>query len=545
MQSLSPTYACPHCAEAIQLKANTCRFCKQDVRLTVTFKKKPTGTSLSELVQILFERFGKSQFPTYGAMRKALEEPQAVIASGIHRADANEISHFVSEFDGEAIAFLTTPDQAQKSADPKTSSIRLSTVLELVALAFGISFYFWYDKKPSEPPSTTTEIKSENVSYSPMPDLKVQKQSEGLISKKKFPQIHFNIKTLIEATATLRGNSRTGSAFFIHKDGYLITNHHVTKKMPSFLVQTADGKTRPGRLIRYNEFYDLALVKVEGGPYEILKLGDATSLEPGETVWTIGAPHGLSFTVTKGIVSYVGRKVQGKSFIQADVAINPGNSGGPMINSQGEVVGINNFVVSNAEGLNFAIPINFIYMGNSPIARQVVSTFPDNSIMAQWRGQESHSSNSFVSSVTPKEDLSSAQLNAIFSELSTLKNNYTSKKNRSESIIQNLRFRLTKEKSKYENLSATISQEVERGKKVAKLTQEILEEQIQLSNNTLDYCSRVERLLKKARGLQANDMKHQKYINSQIQQIRELKNSFSDLKKSKLAELKTAQEQVY
>jgi serine protease Do len=101
------------------------------------------------------------------------------------------------------------------------------------------------------------------------------------------------------------------------------------------------------------------LIKIESNDYPPLRLGDATKLHAGDTVWTIGAPHGLEFSVTKGIASFVGRNVGGKSFIQADVAINPGNSGGPMINDQGEVIGINNFIIKQTVGLNFAIPVNY------------------------------------------------------------------------------------------------------------------------------------------------------------------------------------------
>ncbi len=162
-----------------------------------------------------------------------------------------------------------------------------------------------------------------------------------------------------------------GSGVMVSDDGYIITNHHVIGARPSRIVVTLhSGKTTEGKTVWSNSALDLAVVKIDGRGYPSSKLGDAKNLRVGESVVAIGNPLSMQFerTVTAGIVSALGRSInieneRGESFymedlIQTDASINPGNSGGPLLNSSGEVVGINTIKVSTAEGMGFAVPIN-------------------------------------------------------------------------------------------------------------------------------------------------------------------------------------------
>ena len=158
----------------------------------------------------------------------------------------------------------------------------------------------------------------------------------------------------------------TGSGFLVTESGLAITNAHVVGDARVMQVTLADGREFEARTIGRDELTDLAVVQLESDePLPAVSLGDSDRLRPGEWVVALGSPLGLSNSLTAGIVSALGRssreiragdrRVQ---FIQTDAAINPGNSGGPLIDIDGNVVGINTAIIQGAEGIGFAIPIN-------------------------------------------------------------------------------------------------------------------------------------------------------------------------------------------
>ena len=156
----------------------------------------------------------------------------------------------------------------------------------------------------------------------------------------------------------------TGSGFIIAADGRLITNAHVVNGAETVRVTLKDGTSYQGRVLGTDAFTDVAVVKIEATDLPTVSFGNADDLIPGEWAIAIGNPLGLDNTVTVGIVSALDRSssqvgVPDKRvrFIQTDAAINPGNSGGPLLNSQGEVIGINTAIRADAQGLGFAIPI--------------------------------------------------------------------------------------------------------------------------------------------------------------------------------------------
>ncbi len=154
---------------------------------------------------------------------------------------------------------------------------------------------------------------------------------------------------------------------FIFADGLVITNAHVVNGSDKVIVGLTNGKKLKGTLIGQDLFTDLALLKVEGkGPWPKAKLGDSSKIKVGDWAIAVGNPFGLENTVTLGIISNLKRNVtqlgiydKKLELIQTDAAINPGNSGGPLLNSNGEVIGINTLIRSGpGAGLSFAIPIN-------------------------------------------------------------------------------------------------------------------------------------------------------------------------------------------
>ncbi len=157
-----------------------------------------------------------------------------------------------------------------------------------------------------------------------------------------------------------------GSGFIISKDGYILTNNHVVGDVDTITVVLQDGRTfSNAKVVGTDPDSEVALIKIEGDNFPVLPLGDSSKVEIADWVIAIGNPFGLSETVTVGVVSAVGRSnvhiAAYEDFIQTDAAINPGNSGGPLINLDGQAIGINTAIVSQSGGymgIGFAIPIN-------------------------------------------------------------------------------------------------------------------------------------------------------------------------------------------
>jgi len=168
--------------------------------------------------------------------------------------------------------------------------------------------------------------------------------------------------------AAQRGNrvlSGTGSGFIIKSDGLVLTNAHVVDGADSVTVTLKDGRNFTGQVLGQDQLTDVAVIKIPASNLPTVQLSNSEQLRPGEWAIAIGNPLGLDNTVTAGIISATGRSSSAVGvpdkrigFIQTDAAINPGNSGGPLLNQQGQVVGMNTAIIGRAQGLGFAIPIN-------------------------------------------------------------------------------------------------------------------------------------------------------------------------------------------
>ena len=154
----------------------------------------------------------------------------------------------------------------------------------------------------------------------------------------------------------------TGTGFLIDAEGHVLTNHHVIESAERLTVKLADGRTLRAVVVGSDPDTDIALIKVEGaGPFPHATLGDSSRLRVGEWVCAIGNPLAYEHTVTVGVVSFLGRKLFDPTldnYIQTDAAISFGNSGGPLINSRGQVIGINSAISRQASNIGFAVPIN-------------------------------------------------------------------------------------------------------------------------------------------------------------------------------------------
>ena len=181
--------------------------------------------------------------------------------------------------------------------------------------------------------------------------------------------------------------SGQGSGFFIREDGYILTNFHVVRDQDSFWITTHDGREFPAQVVGIDPPTDLALLKIDSKEkFPVLHFADAEKIQIGHWAIAIGAPFSLSRTVTVGIVSNKKRSGVGvnlyESYVQTDASINPGNSGGPLLNIKGEVIGVNDFILSPSGGnigLSFAI--------SSDIAAQVAEALiRDGRVERPWLG---------------------------------------------------------------------------------------------------------------------------------------------------------------
>lgn len=155
-----------------------------------------------------------------------------------------------------------------------------------------------------------------------------------------------------------------GTGFIINEDGFVVTNQHVIDKADSITVNISENEKYNAKVVGQDYELDLAVLKIESNKkFGTLQMGDSDKIRVGEWVIAIGNPYGLDHTVTAGLVSAKGRPIKiedriYKNLIQTDAAINPGNSGGPLLDTSGQVIGINTAVNAKGQGIGFAIPIN-------------------------------------------------------------------------------------------------------------------------------------------------------------------------------------------
>ena len=169
--------------------------------------------------------------------------------------------------------------------------------------------------------------------------------------------IGFDAEEVYESVFVIYTNEAIGSGFAAGKNT-VITNAHVIEDASTISVDTYDGESYPAYVYAADYELDIALLVVDGANFTPLPRGDIDTSKIGEAIYTIGAPRGLSYTLTTGVISAKNREIDGYYYIQIDAPINNGNSGGPLLNDEGEVLGINTLKLTDSEGIGLAIPID-------------------------------------------------------------------------------------------------------------------------------------------------------------------------------------------
>src|SRR5262249_23083312 len=209
-----------------------------------------------------------------------------------------------------------------------------------------------------------------------------------------------------------------GSGVIVTNEGHIITNTHVVDQVDEIEVQLSDGRTTKARLVGADEQLDLAVLKIDVRGVTPLKLADSDTVQPGDSVLAIGNPFGFQETVTDGIVSWKGQPNSTDfrgDLLQTNAAINPGNSGGPLINVRGEVVGINEQIVSRSggsEGIGFAIPSNTVRTVLESVLKngRIIRGYLGITSRAPQQGRQTATEGVVVEDVMPGSPAAQAQL---------------------------------------------------------------------------------------------------------------------------------------
>jgi S1-C subfamily serine protease len=232
-------------------------------------------------------------------------------------------------------------------------------------------------REPSKPAAAGPAFESPPVATPELPPkLLEEADAEEQVNIRVYAAANRSVVNITTATESVgffgeESSSGTGSGFVIDHEGHILTNYHVVEGAQSLQVKLYDGSTHDARVIGEDASNDVAVVQIRVPAEKLapLKLGDSARLLVGQKILALGNPFGLERTLTTGIISSLDRSLRAKNgrmikaIIQTDAAINPGNSGGPLLNSRGEVIGMNTAILSEvgqSAGISFAVPINAI-----------------------------------------------------------------------------------------------------------------------------------------------------------------------------------------
>jgi serine protease Do len=339
---------CPRCGEPAALAGRACPHCAGSLLVNLE------GGSISDQragyrAARDLSRLGP-QFPTLLRAQELLASPESVLATDITREAARKALDILAANSGKG-RIVPRDELASAELVPefehsfRSPNLRERLIFIVPALAAAAILFFFLLRPREAAPHLTAKVTDTRPADQAQPT----------------PSLRDLAAQALDSTATVRCPKSFGSGFFVAPD-LLVTNEHVLCTSGAAVeVVLRDGRRLPGRAEASDDWLDVALVRVPGAAVRPLPLGDATLVEPGETVLMIGSPLGMEFTVTRAIVSHSQRNVLGIAYLQFDGNVNPGNSGGPLLDARGRAIGIASMMVAHSQGLGLALPVNYLY----------------------------------------------------------------------------------------------------------------------------------------------------------------------------------------
>src|SRR5687767_10004413 len=287
-------------------------------------------------------------------------------------------------------AWSTRSSHAPASAPPRRglSALPVIGLAVLAGILSGALSAVAISNLVREPAVPTGGSITESPTADNVSDVRIDESSAVIAAVEKVAPAVVTIRS--SGGGLLGTGEGTGSGVIYDADGWILTNRHVVESASGLLVILNDGREFTGTTYGIDTLTDLAIVKIDATDLPAAPIGTSADLEPGQLAIAIGNPLGYENTVTTGVVSGLGRQIRAsdasqtsaetlRNLIQTDAAINPGNSGGPLVNSAGQVIGVNTAVNTDAQGLGFAIPVDVA----KPIMQQALDGQP---LVRPWIG---------------------------------------------------------------------------------------------------------------------------------------------------------------
>ncbi len=335
--------ACFHCGEPALEQARVCPHCRRAVLVDVALREPlADGRLRYQLARALAALAPLPGLRPFIELQRALSEPRGVLARGVTRADAARLIDVARTLEA---SFSTSPSRSDSGARGWPAVIAAVALLAVGAGAL------WWTNRPAAPAAT---------SVARQPEAEVAAMAEPAMSPREIAA------RVLPSLAALRCPDSIGAGFFVGPEELLTNAHVLCRDGGGLSVALKDGRTLPGAPLRRDDALDLALVRVPGANAAPLPLGDVGALAQGDRVLAAGSPVGLEFSISEGLVSNLDQALFGVAYVQTDAKINPGNSGGPLLDARGRVVAIVSLKHARAEGIAFALPINYAYSGSQP-----------------------------------------------------------------------------------------------------------------------------------------------------------------------------------
>ncbi len=346
---------CPWCREPAAVDARVCPHCRRG--LTVDLLAAPIpDPRIRYLAARDLGRLGEP-FSPLTRLQGLLSSGETPLASGVTRRVAAAALGILQSHGSRGRTVWREEIDPEIRAPQYETLIRperqLHRMILIVPAALTLGLLLWFFR------SSHRDTPAAPRAGSAAPAISSHEAGEKTVAPT--PSVRDRVAKALDSTASVVCAASAGSGFFAAPD-LLVTNEHVLCRdgaAPEVVLR--DGRRLRGQTIWRDDWLDLALLRVPGAAARPLALGDATRVAPGDTVLMIGNPVGMSFTVTRTIVSHGAREVFGLAYVQFDGNVNPGNSGGPLLDEQGRAVGIVSMMVRNARGLGLALPINYLY----------------------------------------------------------------------------------------------------------------------------------------------------------------------------------------